>query len=111
MALIPCRFTAPMLASPGMPWYGLSVIGGLKFDPAFARGGDHAETIAALHHPPKSRWLAKLVWDRINGVFLITGLSLSFVTSYASQLLRLCGGSIKVAHAEIGKTRPGVFEG
>jgi Dyp-type peroxidase family len=78
-----------------------------RLDPGFERGADHPDTIEALHDPPKSRWLATLVADRIDGVFLVTGLDPSSVTAHSNELLRLLGGSIKVIHSEMGKVRPG----
>jgi Dyp-type peroxidase family len=82
-----------------------------RLDPGFERGADHPDTIAALHDPPKSNWLAKFVSDRIDGVFLITGPDLSSVISHSNQLLRLLGSSIKVVHLEKGEARPGVERG
>ena len=54
---------------------GLAQLVGIRprLDPAFERGANHQGTIEALHDPPKSRWLAKFVAERIDGVFLITG--------------------------------------
>jgi Dyp-type peroxidase family len=78
-----------------------------RLDPEFENGADHPDTIAALHDPPKSRWLAKLITDRIDGVFLVTGPGPSSVTGRSNQLLRLLGDSIKLIHSEMGKVRPG----
>jgi Dyp-type peroxidase family len=78
-----------------------------QLDPAFERGADHPNTIAALNDPPKSRWLPKFVADRIDGVLLITGPDRSSVTAHSNELLRLLGVSIKIVYAEIGNVRPG----
>lgn len=86
-------------------------VGRLRLDPPFEKGADNAETIAKLHDPPKSRWLAKFVSDRIDGVFLIAGTDQSAVTFRSNQLLSFLGASIKVVYSEIGNTRPGALRG
>jgi len=80
-------------------------------DPAFERGAEHSDTIAALRDPPKSLWLAKFVSERIDGVFLVTGSDRSSVMYQSSELTRLLGGSIKVVYSEMGNTRPGAERG
>ena len=70
--------------------------GGPTLDPAFDRGADHPDTVAALYDPPKSRWLAKFVADRIDGAFLVTGPNASVVTFHTNELLRCLGSSINV---------------
>jgi Dyp-type peroxidase family len=78
-----------------------------QLDPAFERGADHPQTIAALNDPPKSVWLARFVSERIDGVFLITGSDRPSVTFHADELLRLLGASVKVVCSELGNVRPG----
>src|SRR5262249_49802454 len=78
-----------------------------RLDLAFERGADHPDTIAALHDSPKSRWLATLIADRIDGVFLVTGPDPPSVTAHSNELLRLLGGAIKIIHSEMGTVRPG----
>jgi deferrochelatase/peroxidase EfeB len=80
-------------------------------DPAFERGADHPKTIATLHDPLKSRWLARFVAERIDGVFLVTGPDRRSATAHSNELLRLLGASIKVVYSEIGNTRPGAERG
>src|SRR6516164_5286977 len=82
-----------------------------KLDPAFERGADCPETIEALNDPPKSLWLRNFVTDRIDGVFLITGPTLSSVTMHSNELLRSLGSSIQVVYSEIGNVRPGAQRG
>ena len=78
-----------------------------RLDASFERGADHPETIAALHDPPISRWLAEFISDRIDGVFLVTGPDQHSVTSRSNELLVYLGSAIKVVYSEIGTTRPG----
>jgi Dyp-type peroxidase family len=82
-----------------------------RLDPSFELGADTQKAIEALHDPPKSRWLAKFVADRIDGVFLVTGPDRPSVTYHSNELLGLLGGSIKVVYSEIGNTRPGAEQG
>jgi Dyp-type peroxidase family len=82
-----------------------------KLDPAFEKGADHPETIAALHDPPKADWLRKFNADRVDGVLLVTGADLLSVTFQSNELLGLLAGSIKVVYSEIGQTRPGAQRG
>jgi len=82
-----------------------------RLDPAFERGADHPETIAALNDPPRSKWLRNFQSDRVDGVFLITGPDPSFV-SYHGNALRGCfEATINVLHSEMGKVRPGAQRG
>jgi Dyp-type peroxidase family len=78
-----------------------------KLDPAFERGADDRDTIAALSDPPRSAWLKIFVSDRIDGVFLIAGPDRPSVAFRSNELLSLLGSSIKVVYSEIGTTRPG----
>jgi Dyp-type peroxidase family len=81
------------------------------FDASFERGADHPETIATLHDPGRTSWLAQFVSDRIDGVFLLTGHERSLVAFHRRQLLGFLGGSIKLVYSEIGNTRPGKDRG
>jgi Dyp-type peroxidase family len=82
-----------------------------KLDPAFERGADGPNTIEALNDPLKSRWLPNFVSDRIDGVFIITGLDLSSVNIQSNELLRSLGSSISVVYSEMAKVRPGAERG
>lgn len=82
-----------------------------RLDPAFERGADHRETIAALNDPPKSSWLAKFTAGRIDGVVLVTGPDRASVVAHTNGLLGLLGNSIKVVYSEIGTVRPGAQRG
>jgi Dyp-type peroxidase family len=82
-----------------------------RLDPSFEKGADHPDTTATLHDPLKSRWLAKFVSDRIDGVFLITGPDRSSVLFHSNELLRILGSSIRVIYSEAGTTRPGAERG
>jgi Dyp-type peroxidase family len=82
-----------------------------KLDPAFEKGADHPDTIAALHDPPKADWLRKFNTDRVDGVLLVTGADRLSVTFQSDQLLGLLAGSLKVVYSEIGQTRPGAQRG
>jgi Dyp-type peroxidase family len=76
-------------------------------DPAFERGADHPETIAALNDPPTSRWLAAFRADRIDGVLLIAGRDERLVRHHGNRLLAILGASIKPVYSELGQVRPG----
>lgn len=78
-----------------------------RMDPAFERGADDPETIAALDDPPPSQWLSSFRSDRVDGVFLIAGPNKSFVTSHGQALRARLGGAIKTVYSEIGTARPG----
>jgi Dyp-type peroxidase family len=78
-----------------------------RMDPAFERGADDPETIAALDDPPPSQWLSSFRSDRIDGVFLIAGPNKSFVTSHGQALRARLGGAIKTVYSEIGTARLG----
>ncbi len=78
-----------------------------QLDPAFEKGADHPDTIAALHDPPKAAWLRKFNSDRVDGVLLVTGANALSVTFQSNELLGVLAGSIKVVYSEIGQTRPG----
>lgn len=78
-----------------------------RFDPAFERGADHPDTIAALCDPPKSRWLPKFTSDRIDGVILIAGRDLLSTASASNDLAAAIAGSIKIVYSEMGQVRPG----
>ena len=82
-----------------------------KLDPAFERGAVHPDTIKTLNDPPESRWLPSFVGDRVDGVIQISGFDLASVMSRSSELLRLLGGSIKVAYSELANVRPGKERG
>jgi hypothetical protein len=56
-------------------------------------------------HPNRVGW-PNFVPDRIDGVFLIPGLSLSFVTSYSNQLLRLWAARLKSPMRKLEKRAP-----
>ena len=85
------------LLGPGRP----------RLDPAFERGANHPETIAALNDPPVSKWLSGFRSDRIDGVFLLTGPDARFVTYHANALRQNLGAGAEVIYEEIGTTRPG----
>ena len=82
-----------------------------RLDPAFERGADNPETIAALNDPPLSKWLRSFLSDRIGGVLLIAGPDPSFVTYHGNALRQCFGASVKVVHSEIGKVRSGAQRG
>jgi len=82
-----------------------------RLDPAFERGADHPDTIAALHDPPLSKWAPESRSDRIDGVLLVAGPDPSFVSYYGSALRERCGTTIKIVHSEMGKVRPGAQGG
>jgi deferrochelatase/peroxidase EfeB len=102
-----------------MPWLGVNLgftRDGLmrllgpnrpRMDPAFERGADDPETIAALNDPPPSKWLRSFLSDRINGVFLIVGPDKFFVTSHGNTLRGRLGSAMKTVYSEIGTVRPG----
>jgi Dyp-type peroxidase family len=102
-----------------MPWLGMNLgftKDGLtqllganrpRMDPAFERGADDPETIAALNDPPPSKWLRSFLSDRIDGLFLIAGPNKAFVTSYGHSLRGRLGTAIKTVYSEIGTVRPG----
>jgi Dyp-type peroxidase family len=77
------------------------------FDPAFERGADHPDTIAALHDPSRSVWLKEFRGDRIDGVFLVTAHDRALLMFQRSQLLGFLGGCISLVYSEMGNTRPG----
>jgi Dyp-type peroxidase family len=89
------------LLGPGRP----------RLDPAFERGADHPETIAALNDPPLSKWAPDLRSDRIDGVFLIAGPDPSFVSYHGNALRERFGTTIKIVCSEMGKARPGAEYG
>lgn len=89
------------LLGPGRP----------RLDPAFERGADHPETIAALNDPPPSQWVRDFLSDRIDGVFLIAGPDAWFVTYHANALRERLGSAIKVVYLEMGATRLGAQRG
>lgn len=80
-------------------------------DPAFERGADHLDTIAALHDPPKSRWLPKFVSERIDGVILIAGRDPLSTASASNDLAAALAGSVKIVYSEMGNVRPGKERG
>jgi Dyp-type peroxidase family len=82
-----------------------------KLDPAFEKGADHPDAIAALRDPPKADWLQKFNSDRVDGVFLVTGPDSLSVTFQSNELLGLLAGSIRVVYSEIAQTRPGAQRG
>ena len=82
-----------------------------RLDPAFEKGADHPETIAALHDPPKADWLRKFNTERVDGLLLVTGADLLSVTFQSNELLGILAGSIMVVYSEIGQTRPGAQRG
>lgn len=85
------------LLGPGRPF----------FDPAFERGADDAQTIAALNDPPPSRWLPGFASQPIDGVFLIAGPNQSFVARHEKVLRERLGSTIAVVYSELGAVRPG----
>ena len=89
------------LLGPGRP----------RLDPAFERGADHSETIAALNDPPPSKWVRDFLSDRIDGVFLIAGPDSWFVSYHANGLRERFGSAIKIVYSEMGTTRPGAHYG
>jgi Dyp-type peroxidase family len=102
-----------------MPWLGMNLgftkegltqlLGANRprMSPAFERGADDPETIAALDDPPLSQWLPSFRSDRVDGVFLIAGPNESFVTSHSHALCARLGGAIKTVYSEMGTARPG----
>lgn len=60
-----------------------------------------------MNDPPRAAWLRGFTSERIDGVFLVTGRTLSSVTALADELLRVLAGSIKVVYSEMGHVRPG----
>ncbi|MBV8131569.1 MAG: Dyp-type peroxidase [Alphaproteobacteria bacterium] len=102
-----------------MPWLGMNLgftkdgltrlLGPTRpqMDPAFERGADDPETIAALNDPPPSKWLRSFLADRIDAVFLIAGPDKFFVTSHGNSLRGRLGSAIKTVYSEIGTVRPG----
>jgi hypothetical protein len=102
-----------------MPWLGVNLgftRDGLmrllgpnrpRMDPAFERGADDPETIAALNDPPPSKWLRNFLSDRIDGVFLIAGPDKFFVTSHGNTLRGRLGSAMKTVYSEIDTVRPG----
>jgi Dyp-type peroxidase family len=83
----------------------------LRLDPAFERGADDPETIAALNDPPLSKWAPDLRSDRVDGVFLIAGPDPSFVSYHGNALREHFGTAIKIVCSEMGKARPGAQGG
>jgi Dyp-type peroxidase family len=102
-----------------MPWLGMNLgftkdgltqlLGAHRpqMDPAFERGADDPETIAALNDLPPSQWVSGFRSDRVDGVFLIAGPNKSFVTSHSHSLRGRLGTAIKTIYSEIGMVRPG----
>lgn len=82
-----------------------------RLDPAFERGADHPDTIAALNDPPISQWLPAFVAEPIDGVFLIAGPHASLVRRHHERLLAMLGRSIKPVHVEMAQVRPGAERG
>jgi Dyp-type peroxidase family len=80
-------------------------------DPAFERGADHPETIAALHDPIRLDWLRAFLSDRIDGVFLVTAHNRPLLTFYRNRLLEHLHSCIKLVYSEFGNTRPGTQRG
>jgi Dyp-type peroxidase family len=89
------------LMGPGRP----------RLDPAFERGADHPETIAALNDPPLSKWVPDFRSGRIDGIFLIAGPDPSFVSYHGNALRERFGTTIKIVYSEMGKVRPGAEYG
>jgi Dyp-type peroxidase family len=89
------------LLGPGRP----------RLDPAFERGADHPETIAALDDPPPSKWARDFLADRLDGVFLIAGPDPAFATYHGNALRERFGTAIKIVYSEMGKVRPGAQRG
>ena len=85
----------------------LTTAGRQTLDPAFERGADHQDTIAALNDPPRSAWLKEFLSGRVDGVFLVTGPDRPSVMFHSNELKRLLGSSIKLVYSEIGSARPG----
>ena len=75
-------------------------------DPAFERGANHTDTIAALHDPPLSKWASEFRSDRIDGVLLVAGPDPSFVRYYDNALRERLGPAVKFVYSEMGKVRP-----
>jgi len=82
-----------------------------RLDPAFERGADHPDTIALLCDPSPSKWKPELRSDRIDGVFLIAGPNLPFVSSHGNTLRERFSTTIKIVHSEMGEVRPGSHRG
>ena len=82
-----------------------------RLEPAFERGADHPETIAALDDPPLSKWMRDFLSDRIDGVLLIAGPDPSFVSYHGNALRERFGTAIKIVYSEMGKVRPGAQRG
>jgi Dyp-type peroxidase family len=78
-----------------------------RMDPAFERGADDPQTIAALNDTPPSQWVSGFRSDRVDGVFLIAGPNKFFVTSHGNTLCGQLGAAIKTVYSEIGTVRPG----
>ena len=82
-----------------------------RLDPAFERGADHSETIAALNDPSRSKWLRNFQSDRVDGVSFITGPDPPFVTYHGNALRECFEATINIVHSEMGKVRPGTQRG
>src|SRR6516225_2473087 len=98
----------------GFTWEGLTQLlgpGRPRLDPAFERGADHSETIAALNDPSRSKWLRNFQSDRVDGVSLITGPDPPFVTYHGNALRECFEATINIVHSEMGKVRPGTQRG
>ena len=85
----------------------LTTAGRPTLDPAFERGADHQDTIAALSDPPRSAWLKEFLSGRVDGVFLVTGPDRPSVMFHSNELKSLLGSSIKLVYSEVGSARPG----
>ena len=77
--------------------------GRLSLDPAFERGADHPETIAALNDPPPSKWVRDFPSERIDGVFLIAGSDPAFAAYHGNALRELFGTAIKIVYSEMAR--------
>lgn len=81
-------------------------------DPAFERGADNPDTIAALNDPPPTaQWLPAFRAEPIDGIFLIAGPNRGFVETHANHLRSMLTGIVAVVYAELGQVRPGAERG
>jgi Dyp-type peroxidase family len=89
------------LLGPGRP----------RLDPAFERGADHPETIAALDDPPPSKCARDFLADHLDGPLLTAVPDPAFATYHGNALRERFGTAIKIVYSEMGKVRPGAQRG
>jgi Dyp-type peroxidase family len=81
--------------------------GRARLDPAFERGADAPETLAALNDPPLAQWLPQFRVEEIDGVFLVTGPEPNFARRQGDRVLAMLGKAVNVVYSEMGQVRPG----